>query len=191
MMATRTLSFWRVAPFAGAVGSGHGCVLSAAAPEGNGPTAVRFEGDAELIRERGENHIVRVRAEALCLGLDRCLELLRHAQEHNRARARQRAPAVRRDVADAEGCGENADRDVVQAGTPAGGLANESSLEGGRRPDEDTLPLRSASSHCASSIAVGEGRMPLPPVCCASRYRVRRWRDRAAAGARTGCVGSP
>ena len=75
------------------------------------------------------------------LGLDRGLELLRHAEEHDGARARQRAPAVRRDVVDAEGVGEDADGDVVEAGTPAGGLADESLLQGDGRPDEDALPL--------------------------------------------------
>ena len=79
-----------------AVGSGHGCVLSAAAPEWDGPAAVRLKGDAELVRERGEDDIVRVRADAERLGLDHVFELFGHAEKHDGARARQRAPAVRR-----------------------------------------------------------------------------------------------
>ena len=110
-------------------------------PKGHGPTAVRFEGDAELIGERGEDDVVRVRAEAKRLGLDRGLELLRHAEEDDGARARKRAAAVRRRVVDAERVGEDADGDVVEAGTAAGGLANESLLQRGRRPNEDTLPV--------------------------------------------------
>ena len=56
-------------------------------------------------------------------------------------------------VVDAEGVGEDADGDVVEAGSAAGGLADESLLQGGRRPNEDALPWRSASSQSASSIA--------------------------------------
>ena len=122
-----------------AVGSGHGCVLSAAAPEWDGPAAVRLKRNAELIRERGEDDIVRVGAEAERLGLDHVFQLLRHAEQHDGARARKRAATVRRLVVDAEPLGENADRDVVQAGTTAGRLADERLLEGGRGSDEDAL----------------------------------------------------
>ena len=37
--------------------------------------------------------------------------------------------------------GEDADRDVVEARSAAGGLADESLLQGGGRPNEDALAL--------------------------------------------------
>ena len=40
---------------------------------------------------------------------------------------------------DAERVGEHADGDVVEARSAAGGLADESLLQGGGRPDEDAL----------------------------------------------------
>ena len=76
------------------------------------------------------------------LGLDRGLQLLRHAEEHDRARAREGAPPVRRDVVDVERLGEHADGDVVEAGAAAGRLADERLLEGEGRPDEHALTMQ-------------------------------------------------
>src|SRR6478736_3912707 len=132
-------------------------VLSAAAPEGHRPStvrlAIRLERHAELVRESGEDDVVRVGAEAECLCLDCRLELLGHAQEHDRARAGQWAAPVRRCHLDAECVGEDADRDVVEARSATGRLADESLLQGGGSPNQDALALRSASSQTAISIA--------------------------------------
>jgi hypothetical protein len=143
MIATRTFSFERALPFVEPLVRGHGMVLSAAAPEGHRPSrvrlAIRLKRHAELVRECGEDDVVRVGAETESLGLDCGLELLGHAQEHDRARARERAATVRRRHLDVEGVGEDADSNVVEARSPAGGLAHESLLQGGRSPNENAL----------------------------------------------------
>ena len=103
---------------------------------------VRFEGDAKLLRQSGEDDVIGVGATAECLRLDGGLQLLRHAEEHDRARAREGASPVRRHVLDVERLGEHADGDVVEAGAAASSLADERFLERERRPDEHAFPLR-------------------------------------------------
>jgi hypothetical protein len=84
---------------------------------------------------------------------DRPREPGERPQEHHRAGPGKRALSAGGPVGDAVGIGQDRDGDVVQARAPAGGLADESTLERGRHADEDAFPRRSASSQSASSLA--------------------------------------
>ena len=94
-----------------------------------------------------------MRARACGLGVDRVLERRGHAQQRDAACAGERAPATRGGEGHAEALGQDPRGEVVQVPPAARDLADEGALEGGRHPNEDAAPLRSASSQTASTIA--------------------------------------
>src|SRR4029453_15028611 len=100
-----------------------------------------------------QDHIVRVGARARALGVVRLLECVRHPKKRGAARACERAAAPCRDVGDAEALGKDPRREVVQISSTGGNLANESALEGGRHPNQDSPSVRTASSQTASTLA--------------------------------------
>ena len=177
MMATRTLSLERALPFVEPLVAAMGVSFPRPPPKGTDRRRFDWKGTPSSSESaaRMTSFVLEPRRNASAWIADLSSSGMRRSTT-----GLEPGSGLRRFVGrhlDVEGVGEDADGDVVEARSPAGGLADESLLQGGRRPNEDALAWRSASSQTASSIAVQQRTTPASLASVGSDETVRG-RDR-------------